>query len=247
MLNHPLDKLVFVDIETTSQYETFAHMPEELQAIFKRRYKTFFEGLDDNMSFEAKEDAIEEFYSRTAPLQPEWGRILCISIGTFTIKDKEYSFKVNEFFDEDESILLQKFNAATASITAGPIWKYHWVAHHGLAFDYPYIAKRIVYNKLPLPNLWDFGELKPWEIKHLIDTKIIIKWGVYDNAVSLEHLAYLFGVKSPKSDISGADVKDVYYQTKDLARISKYCSNDVKALAEIYLRIKGDQSEINFN
>lgn len=237
----PLTELMFADIETTSQYATFKSMPEELQDIFRRRYKKQFAEIDLNSPFEAQDLAIEELYSTTAPLQPEWGRILCISIGWLEGPDPEtgdYKMTVKSYADEDEKVLLQKFMKASEKNSTGPNYKYSWVFHNGTSFDIPFIAKRIIMNGLPLPNLWDFGHLKPWELDRFIDTKNVWKMNVYDNSVSLNHLAYIFGLPSSKDAMDGAGVKDEFWINKNLAGITIYCEKDVVVLGQIYLKMK---------
>ncbi|HVF95792.1 MAG TPA: hypothetical protein VM871_00640, partial [Flavisolibacter sp.] len=54
---------------------------------------------------------------------------------------------------------------------------------------------------------------------------------------SLKLLAKVLGVPSPKDDIDGSMVHDVYYGQKDLERIVEYCQKDVITLAQILLRI----------
>jgi DNA polymerase III epsilon subunit-like protein len=242
-------ELVFCDIETTSQYPTFKAMPEKLQEIFKRRHKKDFAEMSKITDQEAYDFAVEEFYSQKTPLQPEWARLLCISIGTLALSDPEnkssdYIMKITSFADADERVMLQKFIASTASITKGPNWAWHWVAHNGSSFDYPFIAKRIILNQLPLPKLWDFGEKKPWDLGHLIDTKNVWKYGVYDNSVSLDHLAYLFGLPSSKDDMDGSQVKDEFWIKGNLRGITHYCEKDILVLAQIYLKIKGMYNQI---
>lgn len=242
----PLVELMFSDIETTSQYPSFKEMPEELQEIFRRRYKKQFSEIE-KMPYVEQEPLIEELYSTTAPLQPEWGRILCISMGWLEgphPETGEYKMTVKSYADKDEKRLLQRFIAATENISKGPIYKFSWVFHNGTSFDIPFIAKRIILNGLPLPNLWDFGHLKPWELDRFIDSKTVWKMSVYDNSVSLDHLAYLFGLPSSKDEMDGAGVKDEFWIKDNLEGITKYCAKDVVVLAKIYLKMKNVQANI---
>jgi hypothetical protein len=48
------------------------------------------------------------------------------------------------------------------------------------------------------------------------------------------------GIPSPKDDIDGSMIAQVYYQEKDLERIVKYCEKDVFATAQLFLRFKGE-------
>jgi hypothetical protein len=53
----------------------------------------------------------------------------------------------------------------------------------------------------------------------------------------LELLASLFGIPTPKDDIDGSMVADVYYREKDLQRIVQYCLKDVVTLAQLFLKM----------
>ena len=45
---------------------------------------------------------------------------------------------------------------------------------------------------------------------------------------------------SPKDDIDGSQVADVYYREHDLKRIATYCQKDVLTTIQIYLRMNGE-------
>ncbi|MGB5783600.1 MAG: 3'-5' exonuclease, partial [Eudoraea sp.] len=46
---------------------------------------------------------------------------------------------------------------------------------------------------------------------------------------------------SPKEDIDGSMVRDVYYEEGDLDRIVAYCELDVITLARVFLRLRNDE------
>ena len=50
----------------------------------------------------------------------------------------------------------------------------------------------------------------------------------------------LFHIPSPKDDIDGSQVADVYYKEKDIERIVKYCEKDVLTVAQLFLRYKNE-------
>jgi hypothetical protein len=104
-------------------------------------------------------------------------------------------------------------------------------------------------NGVELPLLLDNAGKKPWEINHL-DTMELWKFGDYKSYTSLELLANLFGIPTPKDDIDGSMVADVYYNDKDLQRIEQYCLKDVVTLCQLFLRLMNkpliDSREIIF-
>ena len=57
------------------------------------------------------------------------------------------------------------------------------------------------------------------------------------NYTSLRLLTAIFGIPTPKDDIDGSMVADVYYNEKNIKRISNYCEKDVVATIRLYLRM----------
>jgi hypothetical protein len=94
-------------------------------------------------------------------------------------------------------------------------------------------------NRIELPHLLDIAGKKPWEIQYL-DTLELWKFGDYKHYTSLELLAALFNIPSPKDDIDGSEVASVYYNDKNLDRISQYCQKDVKTLINLFLSYRGE-------
>jgi hypothetical protein len=53
-------------------------------------------------------------------------------------------------------------------------------------------------------------------------------------------MAHILGIPSPKDDIDGSQVRDVYYDEADIDRIIKYCEKDTVTVAQIFLRLRND-------
>jgi len=51
-------------------------------------------------------------------------------------------------------------------------------------------------------------------------------------------MAHIFGVPTPKDDIDGSMVAEIYYQEKDLQRIVEYCEKDVLTLANVFRKMR---------
>jgi predicted PolB exonuclease-like 3'-5' exonuclease len=81
---------------------------------------------------------------------------------------------------------------------------------------------------------------KPWEIS-FIDTLELWKFGDYKNYTSLKLLTAIFGIPTPKDDIDGSQVAEVYYKEKNIERIALYCQKDVVATAQVFLRMQNWQ------
>jgi hypothetical protein len=98
----------------------------------------------------------------------------------------------------------------------------------------------MIINNIPIPAMLDSAGKKPWEINHL-DTMELWKFGDFKNYTSLNLLAHTLGIPTPKDDIDGSRVWEVYWKDKDLPRIVMYCQKDVITVAQLLLRMMGEQ------
>lgn len=265
MLNSkPISNLIFVDIETIPQHSSFYLLNPTMQELFLKRFKREAEEMiglimDDwdipSLNTPEWQPKLEKFYQNRAALQPETAQICCISLGFFKTKfpvnmtdlpaDLELEFTTRAFSGTDEVKILKGFYQACESILSKAInHTHHLVGFNSNNFDFPMIAKRMLINYLPLPPFLDVVDLKPWLREHWVDLKETYKFGVFDANASLAMLCEVFGIESPKSDISGKDVSKVFYETGDTDRIARYCNFDVKSTAELYLRLKGIRNKV---
>ena len=222
------EDILFIDIETVPQKAGFGELPEHFQKLWDKK----------SVYFRDENQAASDVYER-AGIYAEFGKIICISAGVIIQKNGERFYRVKSFHDSDEKKLLSDFNDMLQKFTSNPGKKL--CAHNGLEFDYPYIARRTLINGLRLPKILDVSGAKPWEIKdRLLDTLQLWKFGDYKNYTSLDLLCAVFNIPTPKDDIDGSQVAQVYYQEGDLDRIIRYCEKDTLALANLMLRYKGE-------
>ena len=222
MLNKiKLENILFLDIETVPEVAAFSELSPEKQELFA--LKTQYQRKD--------EITPEDFYER-AGIWAEFGKIVCISIGYFVNIDDKRSFRVKslsgdekELLESFKKLLEEHFNQANQLLCA----------HNGKEFDFPYIARRMIINRINLPAKLNLFGKKPWEVAHL-DTLELWKFGDYKHYTSLKLLTNILGIPSPKEDIDGSDVARVYYQENDLDKIVKYCERDTVAVAQLLLR-----------
>jgi predicted PolB exonuclease-like 3'-5' exonuclease len=99
------------------------------------------------------------------------------------------------------------------------------------------MARRMIVLGIPIPKILDLSGKKPWEVGHL-DTMELWKFGDYKNYTSLKLLTAVFGIPTPKDDIDGSQVAEVYYIEKNLQRIAIYCQKDVVATAQVFLKMQ---------
>src|SRR5690606_7024872 len=89
-----LPNILFLDIETVPQSEFFTDLPENAQQLFS-----------DKTQYQRKDDiSPEEFYDR-AGIWAEFGKIICISLGYFTIKNTERQFRTKSIIGEEKQLL----------------------------------------------------------------------------------------------------------------------------------------------
>lgn len=214
-----IENVLFLDIETVPAYESYDKVPENFRKLWSKKAETFRK---------EPEETAESLYSR-AGIYAEFGKIICISAGFFRGKE----FRIKSFYGDDEYQVLKQFCKLIESHFNFD--KKMLCAHNGKEFDFPFLARRILVNSLPLPSILDAAGKKPWEVQYL-DTMELWKFGDYKHYTSLELLAALFGIPTPKDDINGADVHRVYWQEKDLERIRVYCQKDVLTIARLFLK-----------
>ncbi|MBO0320870.1 3'-5' exonuclease [Muricauda sp. CAU 1633] len=221
-----LEHILFLDIETVPQKPSFTDLDEVAQTLWEQKSQ-----------YQRKEEfTAEEFYER-AGIWAEFGKIICISVGYFTHKGDVRSFRVTSFHGGETQILTQFKQLLKDHFSQA---KHLLCAHNGKEFDFPYIARRMVINGINLPYKLDLFGKKPWEVPHL-DTMELWKFGDYKHYTSLKLLAHVLGIPSPKEDMDGSMVKDVYYEEKDLDRIISYCELDVVTTAQVFLRMRNEE------
>lgn len=81
--------------------------------------------------------------------------------------------------------------------------------HNIKEFDVPYVCRRALVNGISLPTILNVQGKKPWETQ-FIDTMAMWKFGDYKKYTKLSLLCEIFGIPTPKDDITGADVTRVY-------------------------------------
>jgi len=220
-------KILFLDIETVPAHYRWSELDPRTAQLFSD--KTRFEQ-------ERQEKTAERIYGERGGILAEFGKIICIGVGSLHKQDDSNAMRVTSFHGDDEAAVLRSF---VELLDKHYHSDEHWLCgHNGKEFDFPYIARRCVVHRVRLPKLLDIAGLKPWEVGHL-DTMNLWSFGDRKAYTSLALLTHILGIPTPKDDISGADVARVYYEEKDLGRISAYCKKDVVATAQLYLRLTG--------
>lgn len=217
-------KILFLDIETVPQYSSVSELDDvERELWLKKSARLVEEGMSD-----------EDLYKK-AGIFAEFGKIICISAAFLRPKNGSYEMRVRSFYGDDEKEILNSFMAMVNKYFNTK--KIFFCAHNGKEFDFPFIARRALINGIQIPLTLDSRGMKPWEIQHL-DTLDLWRFGDYKNYTSLALLAHVFGIPTPKDDIDGSQVCDVYWQERDLQRIVTYCQKDVVTVVQLFRKYR---------
>jgi len=221
----PLEHILFLDIETIPQHPLFNNLEPATQQLWAQKTK-----------YQRKEEySPEQFYDR-AGIWAEFGKIVCISVGYFEMKGALRNFRTRSFHGAERDILT-RFKAMMESEFNKP--QHLLCAHNGKEFDFPYIARRMIILGIDLPFKLNLFGKKPWEVPHL-DTMELWKFGDYKTFTSLKLMAHVLGIPSPKDDIDGSEVRDVFYNDNDMDRIITYCEKDTITVAQILLKLRNE-------
>jgi len=218
-----INNILFLDIETVAVESSFVKLDEEFQHLWELKSRYFRE---------KEELTIEESYNK-AGIYAEFGKIVCVSVGYITSSSGEREYRTKSFYSHNEKELLEEFSELLTKHFDN--FDSLLCAHNGKEFDFPYIARRMIIHRIELPSKLNLFGKKPWEVPHL-DTLELWKFGDYKHYTSLKLLTSILGVPSPKDDIDGSEVANVYYKENDLLRIVNYCEKDTIAVAQLLLR-----------
>lgn len=222
------DHVLFLDIETVPQFENYEELSD--------RQKKFWDAKSKLIS-KNTEDSPEQTYDRAA-IYGEFGKIVCISSGFIKQQGDKKEFIIKSLHGSDELQILLSFTEIIKRLEQNP-GRWFLCAHNGKEFDFPYLCRRMVVNGVSIPSMLDARGKFAKDLQ-TIDTMELWKFGDYKHFTSLDLLAEIFGIPSPKEIMDGSMVKDVYYKEKDTQKIADYCSKDVITLAQVFLKFKNE-------
>tara|TARA_R110001592_G_scaffold307299_2_gene580953 strand:+ start:499288 stop:499989 length:702 start_codon:yes stop_codon:yes gene_type:complete len=225
MVNKDYEHIFFIDVETVPQCRNFDALSKDAKMHFEKKVRFLIQ---------SEEKTAQDLYHEKAGILSEFNQIICISVGVLSHDENNKPFfKCRSFYGHDEKTILIDF----AKLMSENKKEYPYLcAHNGKEFDFPVICRRMLINGVDLPPQLNVAGKKPWETA-FIDTLDMWKFGDYKHYTSLDLLAHVFGIPSPKDDISGADVAHVYYEENDLDRIVTYCEKDIKTLTKVYMKL----------
>jgi predicted PolB exonuclease-like 3'-5' exonuclease len=229
-----IDKLLFFDIETVSQYKDLYDMPEDKLKMWESYYDSFRKRVTDESRIDSElmtqEEIHQEVYRQTAAFFPEFGKVACVSMA-FVTKTGEIRFE--SFYGEDELHLLTETRKVFDKIE--PLG-FDLCGQSIKNFDIPFLGKRFFINGMKPPKLFPTYDTKPWDLR-VVDTKDVWQFGNNWSLGSLDLICSVLDIDSPKNgDVKGDSVTTNYWEGKH-EEIKEYCERDVKALVDIITKL----------
>tara|TARA_R110000823_G_scaffold268326_1_gene388192 strand:- start:727 stop:1455 length:729 start_codon:yes stop_codon:yes gene_type:complete len=234
-----VDKLLFFDIESVSQYKDLFDMPDRQLKMWESYYESFRKKVTneskiptaDSVGLEnLQKETYREVYRQTAALFPEFGKVACVSMA-FVTKAGEVRFE--SFYGEDEkNILVETRKIFDKIYSLG----FDLCGQSIKMFDIPFLGKRYFINGLKPPRLFPTHETKPWDLR-VVDTKDVWQFGNNWSLGSLDLMCTVLNIESPKNgDVKGDNVTTNYWGGNH-EEIKDYCEKDVKALVDIITKL----------
>lgn len=223
-----IKNILYFDVETSGGYKTHEDLVLEnprLAKLWEKRAKYF---RSNTPGMEDLTDS--EIYSHKSGLEPEFGRVVCVSFGVW----EEDKYRMTSFYGEDEMEILEK----TAKVLSNASAKGMKICGHNIKmFDIPFLGKKMVFKGINLPQNLQLWDKKPWEVP-ILDTAEFFSFGSWSHKfLGLDLLACSLGIDSPKDDIDGSQVHDTFWVEKDYERIKEYCEKDVVTVMDVLKKV----------
>lgn len=229
-----LKRCLFIDIETVSEVSTYDELPELKKNLWSLKASHIRKYSSDDAS---KSD--EELFADKAGIFAEFAKIVCISMGFLGFDgDEPNKIRIKSLAGDDENALLNDFVRILTNHYNDP--ETCRISGHNIKeFDIPFICRRLVIHQIKFPQILDISGKKPWQTAYLLDTMDMWRFGDYKNYTSLSLLAGTLGISSPKEDIDGSKVSQIFWVDEDIERIVTYCQKDVITVMQIVMRYAG--------
>jgi 3'-5' exonuclease len=229
-----LDKLLFFDVESVSQYESLFDMPDDMLKMWESYYDTFRKRVTVESRIDSEvmtmDEIKDEVYRQTTAFFPEFGKVACVSMA-FVTKGGDIRFE--SFYGEDEIHILKEVRRVFDKVES---LGFDLCGQSIKNFDIPFLGKRYFINGLKPPKLFPTYNTKPWELR-VVDTKDVWQFGNNWSLGSLDLICSVLNIDSPKNgDVKGDSVTTNYWQGNH-EEIKEYCERDVKALVDIISKL----------
>lgn len=217
---------IFIDIETVGLVSNFDMLNIGMQEMWLEKATRLLKDMTATDQ--------QKLFDDRAAIYSEFGKVIVIGVGVVKQDGQKKILRLKSYSNKDEYILLSDFKNLLEKFDQDSLI---FCGHNIKEFDIPYICRRMLINQIELPRSLNLSGKKPWEIKH-IDTMEMWSFGDRKNFTSLNLLTSIFGIESSKSSMSGSEVHREFYERDNLEGIAKYCLEDVRAVAELYCKLK---------
>lgn len=258
----PIPEPLFVDIETVPAFKDFPDNTP-LGDLFLKQFRYDFEkilgvGIGGSTERKELEKVKQELWHKKASVTAEYGKIVCISVGKVIYGAECPELYVKTLFDLDEQKLLLEFRNLIMKRKDEDTVRL--CAHNGKEFDFPWLFRRMIVNKVIPPSVLNHiafsgKKVEPYNMR-LDDTMEMWSGTQWKHMASIALLTEIFGLETPKGDMDGSMVAEVYYSIfkEDVSelpfdkedrikaaikRISDYCAGDIVALVNMFCVMKG--------
>lgn len=234
-LMDPMQHILFLDVETVSQFSLFDEVPDRGKSLWQQKIG-FMARREDR---EWGPDDFAQSYKDKAAIYAEFGKVIVISAGIISQSyEGVRTIRIKSFYGDQEKEVLESFAYILHKNFHDP--NLHILCGHNIReFDLPYLCRRFAVHGIPLPSLLNIAGKKPWEVKYVMDTLELWKFGDHKNFTSLDLLSFTLGIDSPKENLDGSKVGHTYWVEQNLDVIKTYCERDVVTVAQVYLKLNG--------
>ena len=236
MINIPITKILFLDVETVGgckDYDTCKENNPNIADQFDKYFDWFLKRFpEDNIGDESEIELKNKVFVRRSALVPEFAKIVCVSMA-FVMDNGDV--KKQTFSGDDEKEVLTQVRDL---LNRCHKLDFYLCGHNLKNFDIPMMAKRMIINGIMPSKLLPSYDTKPWEVK-AIDTKEIWQYGSYTSIGSLDLMCTCLDIPTPKDgEVTGDKVHDYYWNKNMLKEISDYCEKDVVVLVDTIKKLK---------
>lgn len=230
-------KTLFIDIETVAQKSNFGKLSPSFQNLWTHKANQLNYVQEANVPY-----SVEDAYVKNAAFYPEFGRIVCISIGMFIQRNTEVEFVSKSFYADNERGLIKDFlNCYQKYFNHSD--RYKLCGHNVIEFIIPFIGRRSLIHGLKLPSKFNLMDRKPWQLDYVRDTLSMWKFGAFKNAVSLETLCTVFDIDT-QDIFPGEDVHRRYWEEQAYDEIMQRSKMQIRAVACLYSHLCGVYNQV---
>lgn len=264
-----LKDILFLDIETISEKRSYKELSDRKRNLFFKKFDYQYQqhiaqvmreldlNFEDTMNqmVANSEDPWQQVWERNACVNAEFGKILSISQGKFANTDDEgggssLKLYLKSITTRSEGALLTEFEGDIKKAKPQQL-----CAYNGIEFDFQFIGQRMYINGMEPFELINVFNKKPWVVTdNLFDPMRMWKGTATKHTCSLDLMCECLGIESPKGDIDGSMINELFYGMFDkldksqlpfdkeeeiFKAIGSYGRKDVLSLAKVFCKLSG--------